>query len=597
MRSIQIACRLIIFSLLLAACQKVDYDNTITGEGIEAGNFRVQSPGTGTTIALNAATPSQPVVISWTAAKPGVDKPITYKWIAVKKGDDISKYTFELPADNDGKGTTLTITQEKLDLYLFSKGVPAKGSIDLTWTIQASNGETIVNSQDLNTLTLKRFTNGATPFTLYGPEPIVNTMTIDPTSATSFFQLKWQKSVAAAGSPAVKYRVLFDYETGDFSDPIFSIASDNLGSDSALKITYKQLSDSLNDNGEDDLSKESRLKWAVQAISGDWVQLSNVSNALNILRQVRFYVVGSIDGWSVWDINDPMQLIPDKAAGRYAKVFYGYLKLKAGNEFKFFSTKGDWSTGYGPISGSNGEYETGLNQGNGNFSVSADGVYRVTIDLTNNKVYIQNNQPGLIGQVQQPEWDVNNIIRGMPVAHNKFMFLANSDGTKQFKFNDGNSWDDSQPNSSRIYGQKEEGANPGGALFSPGANLIATGSPVSRIVWDGSDPQALKYTIEPANMYLIGDATAGGWDNNNAALPALTYQGNGIWKGTAIHLEGGKQFKFLLKKGTWDFNYGSVADPGALTGVIKEGGANVAVAATGNYTVEIDEYKRTYKVY
>ncbi len=50
MRSIKLACHLFIFGLLLAACQKTDYDNSIHGEGIETGCFRIQSPGTGSTI-------------------------------------------------------------------------------------------------------------------------------------------------------------------------------------------------------------------------------------------------------------------------------------------------------------------------------------------------------------------------------------------------------------------------------------------------------------------------------------------------------------------------------------------------------------------
>lgn len=585
---------MLVFSLLLAACQKVDYDNSIIGEGIETGTFRIQSPGTGATISLNSATPSQNLVISWTAAKPGIDKAVTYKWIAVKKGEDINNPAFELPSDNDGKATTLTITQEKLDLYLFSKGIPAKGSVELIWTIEASNGETKVTSQDKYSLTLNRFTDGATPFVLYGPEPITTTATVDPTSTTDFYNFKWQKSVAATGGPAVKYRVVFDVEGGDFSEPIFSIASDNNGSDSSLKMTYKQLSDSLDDNGHADLSKENRMIWTVQAISGSWTQMANYTNAMNILRQVRFYVVGKIAGWpSEWNINDPMQLIPDKAPGRYAKVFYAYLKLKAGNEFKFFKTKGDWGSGYGPVSGSNGEYETGYNQGSGNFTITTDGVYRVTIDLSANKVYIQNNQPGVIGI---PEWNTDNILRGYAVDHNKFMILVNSNANQEFKFNDGNNWDESGPGKTRVFGQEKE--KPLGTMTSPGDNMKAPGSPVSRLVWDGSDPQSLKYVAEAAQMFLIGDATAGGWDNNGANLPQLTYQGNGIWKGTNIPLEGGKQFKFIFKKGTWDFNYGSTgSEPAPLTGDIREGGANIGVVTTGNYTVEIDEYKRTYKVY
>lgn len=590
---------MIVFGLLLAACQKVDFDNSVNGEGIETGSFRIQSPVSSSTIALNAATPAQPVVISWTSAKPGIDKPLTYKWIAVKKGEDIKNYTFELPADNDGKATTLTITQEKLDLYLFSKGVAARGAIDLLWTIQASNGDAQVVSQDIFSLTMKRFGDGATPFTLYGPEPIISTATVDPTSTADFFHFKWQKSVPVTGGPAVKYRVVFDLEEGDFSNPIFSIASDNNGSDSALKMTYKQLSDSLDDNGVDDYSKENRIKWAVQAISGDWVQLSSYTNAMNILRQVRFYLVGKINGMTPeqeWNINDPMQMIPDRASGRYSKVFYTYLKLKIGNEFKFFKIKGDWSSGYGPISGSNGEYETGYQQGTGNFKITADGIYRVTIDLDANKVYIQNNQPGVIGEMQG--WNENNILRGYAIEHNKFMILVNSTGAQKFKFNDGNNWDNSAPNKTRYYAK---GAEDGLLDFDgSGPELIATGSPVSRIVWDGSDPQKLKYTIAAARMYMIGDATLGGWTNeeSNANLPELTYQGNGIWKATNVPLTGGKQFKFIFKKGSWDLNYGSTEpEPGPMIGSCKEGGANIGVTTNGNYTVELDEYNRTYKVY
>lgn len=592
MRSIQIACRLIVFSLLLAACQKVDFDNNPTGEGIEVGTFRIQSPTSSSTITLNAATPSQPVVLSWTAAKPGVDKPVTYKWIAVQKGGDIKDYKFELPADNDGKATTLTITQEKLDLYLFSKGVPANGTVELSWTIQASNGETQANSQDLFLLTLKRFGNGASPFILYGPEPITTTLTVDPTSTSSKFNFKWQKSTAATGSPAVKYKVVFALEGGDLNNPLFWIESNNSGSDSSLQVTYKQLSDSLNDNGQTDLSLESKLIWGVQAISGNWTQLSSVSNAMNIMREVRFFVVGSINNW---DINAPIQIIPDKAPGRYAKVFYAYMLLDDGAAFKFFQTPGDWGSGYGAKDGSNGVYNTGFNQGD-NINIADSGVYRITIDLEANKIYIQKRNPGTVGDFQG--WDPPTYSPGVWLADNKFSSIVSGNGG--FKFHDGVEWNNSAPDKSRWWGQEKGGVAGVLDIDGNGDNITAAGAPV-RAIWDATNPQKPKYEVKPGAVFLIGDATAGGWDNNSPNLPSLVYQGNGKWKGTNIALEANKQWKFLLVKQSWDYNYGGTGgDAGSnpmAAGKIKSNGGNIGVSATGIYTVELDEINGTYKVY
>lgn len=583
-----------VLSLLLAACQKIDFDNSSTGEGIETGSFRITSPVSSSSIALNAATPSTPLVMAWTAAKPGVDKAITYKWIAVKKGEDISKYTFELPSDNDGKATTLTITHEKLDLYLFSKGIPANGTVDLTWTIQASNGETQVNSTDQFSLTLKRFGDGATPFILYGPEPIITTATVDPTSTTNFFQFKWQKSVPATGSPAVKYRVLFDKEGGDFSDPIFSIESNNSGSDSSLQVSYKRLSDSLNANGYEDMSLENRLVWTVQAVSGNWTQLASVTNALNLLREVRMYVVGGLNDWN---INNPVQIIPDKGPGRYAKIFYAYVLFNKGDEFKFINAPGDWKNSYGVVGGSNGTYDLQLDK-SANIVIADSGVYRITIDVSSNKAYVQKKAPGTVGDFQSPSWDPANLNPGVYVAPNKFMSIVSGNGP--FKFHDGTNWDNSGPDKSRWWGQHKIAAQ--GILDEDmgGDNITASGAPI-RALWDASDPQKPKYQTFPATLFLIGDATAGDWNNNSPDLPALTYQGNGKWKGTNIPLTGGKEFKFLLVKNSWDYNFGGVKSNASENkfsgGQIKPNGGNVKVLTTGNYTVELDEFNSTYKVY
>ncbi len=590
-----------VLMIIAAGCQKTDFDRNSTGEGIEGGKFRLQSPATSTSFVLNSATPAEKIQMSWTAAKPGVDKPITYKWIAVARGQEIKEYKYELPSDDGGKSTTLTVTYQQLDQLLSSKGIGAGATADLNWSVEASNGETQIISQDIFQILIKRFGDGASPFILYGPVNSTTTTTINPTSTTDMLHFSWQQSKPASGGPAVKYKVYFTEEKRDannnlippdFSKPLFTVTSNNSGSDSALDISYKQFSDSLVKYNFTDLSKVVKLQWTVMASSGNWQQQSAYNNSLYILREVQFFIVGNITGW---DINNPMPIIADKKPDRYSKVFYAYLKLKAGDEFKFFKTKGDWGSGYGAAGGgANGAYTTGYNQG-GNFSITADGIYRLTIDVGNNMAYIQSKQVGVVGNMQG--WTAGSPIQGVYLAANKFLIIAPSSGTDEFKFHDGTEWNNSTPDRARWWGK----GSADGLLDDDGngANLLANSTPYTRAIWDGTNTQQVKYTLLPGTMYLIGDATAGGWDNNSASLPALTYQGNGLWRATNVPLTGGKEFKFLLKKGSWDYNYGgtdNTTNPFAGSG-IKEGGGNIQVATTGTYTVEIDEYKRTYKAY
>lgn len=601
MKSFTIAGRLIALIFVLAGCQKTDFDRTANGEGIEGVKFRIQSPASATSIVLNAATPALPIEISWTAAKPGIDKAITYKWIAVPRGGEIKEYKYELPSDNSGKATKLTITHQQLDQLLGSKGVAANTAADLTWSIEASNGETQIISQDVYFITIKRFGDGASPFILYGPVSSTSNMTINPVSSTDLVEFKWQRSVPAGSGPAVKYRLSFVEEKRDgnnnvlppdFTKPVFTVLSDNNGLDSAVKLSGKQLNDSLNNHGFTDLSKVSKLQWIVTATSGAWSQPSTYTNTIYLLREIQFYIVGNFTGWN---IDNPMAIIVDKKTDRYSKVFYAYVQLKAGDEFKFFKTRGDWGSGYGNTGGgANGEFTTTFNQG-GNFSIAADGIYRLTLDTENGKAFIQQKQVGVVGNMQG--WNAGAQINGVYLAPNKFLIIAPSNGTDPFKFHDGPEWNNSTPDKARWWGK---GAVTGTLdTDGNGDNIVADANPFVRATWDGTNPQQVKYSLLPGTIFLIGDATAGGWNENSNDLPALTYQGNGLWKATNVPLTGDKQFKFLLKKGTWDYNYGGMADgvnPQA-GGAIKEGGGNVGVTTTGNYTVELDEYKRTYKVY
>lgn len=588
MKLLKITSLIVAMAAVISACQKVDYDNHSQGEGIEGGNFRILSPGTGTQLLLNAATPDQAVSITWSAAKPGIDKPLTYKWVAVARGQLISEHTYELPADNNGSATKLTVTHKQLDDLLAAKGVAANAAVELAWSIEASNGETKLISDDVFFITIKRLGDGATPFVLYGPSSAESIVELDPTATLDGVQFKWQQSKPASASKPVTYRIYFaegkkdgngQLIAPDFSKAIFSIASNNNGADSAWKGTGQQLYDSLKKYGYGDLSDTVKLQWTVTASSGNWQQWSDYTNQLYLQWKVSFFIAGSF--LNNFDLNSAEELIVDKKSDRYSKVFYTYIKFAGGETFKFLKIKGDASTAYGNTGGSGSEFTTAMNQGNA-FSIPAAGIYRLTIDVDQNKVYVQPKQVGVVGDMQG--WDINLPIYGVYLKRDKFMIIAPSNGSQNFKFHDGNAW---------TFGVKEHrwwgGTTHAGELNHDGGDpgLVATASPYARLLWDGSNGQQLQYKVYQGKLRIVGgDASIGNWTPANAL--DMDYQGNGIWKKT-VTFSGSVEFKFVIAEG-WDLNYG---DAGG--GKIKENGGNLLRPA-GTYTITVDEYQQTFTI-
>ena len=572
--------------LAFTACKKYDFDNNASGESIA--DFTLTAPATNTNLVLNAATPNDKVTITWNAAKPGVSAPVKYTWIAAPKGGSLDNPVVSIVSDNNGASNQLTATQKQLDDALKNAGIAAAAKTDLIWAVVAENGNKgKTRSTNTFNISITRFGDGVTPFEIYGPMSSSTNMEINPTSTTDFIVFKWQKATPANAANPVKYQLVVSSENGSVASPLFAINSGNNGADTTLSVSWKQISDSLDKHGITDLSQVAKLKWNVKATSGTFSLLSKFENLIYILRKVSFFLVGSFTGW---DINNPMQMVVDKKLDRYAKVYYSYVKLSAGDEFKFAKTKGDWGSAYGQTGGSGGIYTTGINQG-GNFQITSSGIYRLTIDVGANKAYIQQKQVGVVGNMQG--WDPSAPIYGGYYGPNKFLIVAPSNGTDEFKLHDGPVWDNSTPDKARWWGI---GATAGLLdVDGNGGNLKAATSPRTRVIWDGTDPQQVKYELSPAaEMRIVGDgidmAGVGQWDPGTS--PQMTYIGNGKWQ-LVVKLFGNKEFKFLAGNawGALDFE-----DAGG--GKIKwDGGPNFKTPATGGtYTVTLDEHSGTYTI-
>ena len=116
-----------------------------------------------------------------------------------------------------------------------------------------------------------------------------------------------------------------------------------------------------------------------------------------------------------------------------------------------------------------------------------------------------------------------------------------------------------------------------GVLVQEGeSNILATGPGYFRVTVNTA---AMSYSAAPAEWGIIGSATPTGWDSDSN----MTYdQATKKWTIT-VALTGGQEIKFRAND-AWDLNYG---DDGA-DGMLNAGGANIAIGATGTYTVELD---------
>ncbi|MFP5040752.1 SusE domain-containing protein [Parasediminibacterium sp. JCM 36343] len=595
-----------------AACKKADLaTNTPTGEGLVG--FNLKTPTSGTSLLLNASTPSATVDITWGASTPGLKTLPTYKWLlALKSVGDFSNPVLSVPANNGGVDTKLTLTYKQIDDSLNAKGIKANASTDYIWTVQADNGSTQLLANNVFNLSITRFGNATSPFVILGPVSTVTPIAIDPGSTTNNIVFNWTKSIPAVGSPAVKYQVLFAERKldangneipVDWTKPLFTVASNTAGTDTLASIAYKTISDSLVGKGFTNLSAPTLLKWTVVATSGTWKQQSTYENIVGILREVRVYMPGGYQtatgNGTDWTPANAPELIRDTRDGLTNNLYYTYIYLPAGTEFKLTQGRG-WDIAFGGVSPItfNGSSVTGdATSNNGsNLKVTAAGVYRISFNRTTLKINISLGRMGFVGAaVNGVGWVPGNVFPAGAMGNiGTNLFLGIHDFTADgWKIIDNDQWDNGSKtvDETRSYGS----TGPSGSALVTNAdnmpNIPAAGR--YRVIWDGTDVNNVKYTLNEGNMYVIGAATVGGWDNSatqtDAQRPPLTYMGNGKWQGVVALTAG--EFKFIIKKGSWDFSYGGTG--GKLS---YNNGANLSVATAGNYTITVDEYAQTYSV-
>ncbi len=583
------------FVSLFTGCKKVEFEGiNPTGEALV--DFTLKSPETGTNLVLNAGTPNVIVPFSWNASKPGLNTAPTYKLVmALKNGGDLKAPLVEFPVT--GNATSLNLTYLQLDDALKAKGIANGAKTDLVWSVQATNGSVTILSQSVFNISITRMKDGASNFVLLGPVSSTSPLTINPGSTTENLVFRWTKAQPAVGGPAITYKVVFSL-TGDFTNPLFSLNTNSAPADTTATISYKAFSDSLSAHGLTSLPTPAVLKWTVVATSGTWKQQADYVNDLVIIREVKVYIVGSASPGG-WDIAASTRMIEDP---RFPGTYFSYIMLMGGNDIKFVNGQ-NWPPFAGAIDWGqdpNGPAGTITADGENNIPVATTGVYRVTFDLTNKKYYLQTavaNGIGGMGMIGAFQGWSQPAVKMSYLKVNKFIYITNMNTNDEFKFHDGNDWNNATNILNRWFAV--DNANGGKMVVDPGSGFDSfkwTGANGRmRAIWDGSDPLNLKYSLTPASeMRVVGDgmniAGVNDWDPGTS--PQMTYQGNGVWTARLV-LKAGKSIKFLAGNAWGAFDY---EDAGG--GKIREDGSDnfATPAVAGTYTITLNEYAGTYSI-
>ena len=347
-----------------------------------------------------------------------------------------------------------------------------------------------------------------------------------------------------------------------------------------------------------------KVEYRVKAVTA-W-GATTYSNVVNVTIQsyipiLRVYLPGGYQAATGnggdWDPGSAPELIRDLRGPVFNSLYYIYIYIPAGSEFKVTVGR-SWAVNYG---GSGGV----LSSGGANFSVASAGFYRISVNITNMTYNITTGRMGFVGGATGAGWNPPNVFPTYAMgnaATNLFVGLSNftSGGWKMI---DNNAWNNGSNavDETRSYGTPN---GDGGTLETNGNNFNDYASAGRyRVIWDGRDVNNVKYWTSPGTeMRVVGDginqAGVNDWDPGSS--PQMTYSGNGVWT-ISITLKANKDIKFLAGNAWGAFDYEDNSGQSQATGVAKgikwEGGNNFKTpTAAGTYTITLNENLQTVTI-
>ena len=545
----------------------------------------------GTSVTLTASKTS---VVS--APADSITSVIAFSWTNPKYATDSSSYKYILAIDSSGRnfarettkivtgGLTTTLTGKELNAILLNYGFTLGTPYDLDVRVTSSYGNN--NERYLSNVVKVRVTPYNDPSVLTTSNTSVTTALATQAQLSNTFN--WSSSFNGY-SGNITYTLQYDSATKNFVAPIEIPVGINFFTKGLTQGEMNETALRSGIPGGNSGKVEYRVKatTAQGAVSYSNVVMVTVQSFLPI---VRFFLPGgyqaSTGNGNDWDPATAPEFIRDLRPAALNKLYYMYIFLPAGAEFKV--TQGpSWAINYGGSGGT-------LSGSGANLSVATAGVYRISIDRITLQYDIRLGRMGFVGGATGAGWDppstYPNYAMGAP-AKNLFVGLTTFT-TGGWKLIDNNAWNNGDVTiaNTRSYGAT---GGSGSSLLINDANMpdISTAGRY-RVIWDGRNVDNVKYEMSSATqMRVVGNGMQGVPDWNPGASPQMTYTGNGIWTIT-LTLVANKEIKFLAGNDWGAFDYEDDGAGGAAnTRKIKwEGGGNFNTpATTGSYTITLNE--------
>lgn len=356
-----------------------------------------------------------------------------------------------------------------------------------------------------------------------------------------------------------------------------------------------------------------KVEYRVKAVTaGNAIAYSNVVNVtVTTFSPVppNLYIVGdaTAGGWS-----NPVPVPSQQFTKVDAYSFSTQQILQGGKSYLFLSVNGNWSPKYGGttdgVSTPGTLLKDGAVPGSNTPAPATTGLYKIVVNFqTNTYTVTPVPVPGnlyIVGDATAGGWS-----NPVPVPSQQFTKIDNYTFGIITTLTAGKSYLFLPVNGSWAskYGGTTDGTSAGGGTLLadgavPGSNTPApsTSGLYSIVVNFVTNT----YTVipVPSNLYIVGDATAGGW-SNPVPVPSqqFTQTSAGVFQ-ISLPLTTGKSYLFLPVNGDWNSKYGGTTDGTSANGGTLLANGNVpgsntpAPATSGTYTITVNFVSQTYKV-
>jgi hypothetical protein len=536
---------------------------------------------------------------------------VSFSWSSPKYATDTSNYKYILEIDSTGRNFSKEVTRtvmgklgtsltgQQLNAIMADFGFPANQVIGLDLRVTSSYGNN--NERLLSNVVKLNVTPYLVPITLTPTSSAPITLLVSNATNTAI-SFNW--NATAYGGNAIKYAFQLDTVGGNFANPQVK----QLNSALTTSFTVSDLNSlaiMAGVIGGTTKNVEFRVVGYLGNYTTPLVNSSTVVINITTFTPVpsALYIVGdaTAGGW-----NNPVP-VPSQQFSRINSVSYGIVvNLTAGKSYLFLPVNGNWDHKYGGSGAAGGTLlADGAVPGSTTPAPATTGMYQIVVNFQTGTYTVTAfcNIPAnlyIVGDATAGGWNNPSVPTQQFTQLDAVSFgiVINLTAGASYLFLLFGDWTHKYGGSSAAGGALlADGAVPGSNTPAP----VATG--LYQIIVNF---QTGTYTVTPyagfvpvpSNLFIVGDATAGGW-NNPVPVPTQQFTRlNMTQYEIAVHLTIPGSYLFLPVNGDWTHKFGGAsATAGALLYDGAVPGSNTpGPAAAGDYKIVVDFGTNTYVV-